>query len=364
VNTAGIPSRQSWKQDLAPYLEVDRRRSLGQLASVVLPYLAVWMVAALIEPSAPVSFGLGLVATVFLTRMYSLFHDLTHNSLFASRRANSHWGHVLGFLLFTPYRWWQRQHRRHHAHAGDLDHRGVGEINTMTVAEYERASRLRRLGYRLYRNPLMMLLVGPSLVFLFERRFPQRGMTRRILASVVVTNLALVAWVLGWSAVTGWQTFMLVQGTTLVAGGALAAWMLYIQHQYEDTYYQAPGAWKFELAALQGSSYLKLPGPLAWIVGNANYHHVHHLSAKIPNYHLRAAHQSHPMFRRTPVITLRSSIQTFRLKLWDTEAESLVPFPSRRRHGFALKSRPPATASHKSLRALPFAPEVERSSSR
>ena len=346
VNTAGIPSRQSWKQDLAPYLEVDRRRSLGQIASVVLPYLAVWIVAALIEPSAPAALGLGLVATVFLSRMYSLFHDLTHNSLFASRHANSRWGHLLGFLLFTPYRWWQRQHRVHHAHTGDLDHRGVGEINTMTLAEYERASRLRRLGYRLYRNPLLMLLVGPSLVFLFERRFPQRGMTRRILASVAATNLALVAWVLGWSAVTGWQTFTLIQGTTLVAGGAIAAWMLYIQHQYEDTYYQAPGTWKFELAALRGSSYLKLPGPLAWIVGNANYHHVHHLSARIPNYHLRAAHQSHPMFWRTPVVTLLGSIQNFRLKLWDTKSESLVPFPGRRERSGLKRDRAEARLRH------------------
>ncbi len=188
----------------------------------------------------------------------------------------------------------------------------------------------RRLVYRLYRNPALMLLVGPSLVFLFERRFPQRGMTPRILASVVATNLALVAWALGWSALVGWQTFLLIQGTTLVAGGAIAAWMLYIQHQYEDTYYQAPGRWKFELAALQGSSYLQLPRPLAWVVGNANFHHVHHLSAKIPNYRLRDAHESHPMFRRTPVVTIRSSIETFRLKLWDTESESLVPFPGRR----------------------------------
>jgi omega-6 fatty acid desaturase (delta-12 desaturase) len=330
VRTAEIPSRESWKQDLAPYLEVDRRRSLGQIASVVLPYLAVWTVAALVEPSAPVAVALGLVATVFLTRMYSLFHDLTHNSLFESRQANSRWGHFLGFLLFTPYRWWQRQHRIHHAHTGDLDHRGVGEINTMTLAEYESASPLRRLGYRLYRNPVLMLLVGPSLVFLFERRFPQRGMTKRILASVVATNLALVAWVLGWSSLVGWGTFLLIQWTTLIAGGAVAAWMLYIQHQYEDTYYQAPGSWNFELAALQGSSYLQLPRPLAWAVGNANYHHVHHLSAKIPNYRLRAAHESHPMFRRTPVVTIRSSVQTFRLKLWDTESESLMPFPGRR----------------------------------
>ncbi len=330
MNPVKIPSRASWKQDLARYLRVDRRRSLGQIASVVLPYLAIWVLASLIEPSAPVAIALGLVATMFLTRMYSLFHDLTHNSMFESRRANSRWGHLLGFLLFTPYRWWQRQHSLHHAHAGNLDHRGVGEINTMTVDEYESASRLRRLGYRLYRNPLLILLVGPSLVFLFERRFPQRGMTPRILLSVVVTNLALAAWVLGWSALVGWPTFLLIQGTTLVAGGAIAAWMLYIQHQYEETYYRAPGEWRFELAALQGSSYLRLPRPLTWCVGNANYHHVHHLSAKIPNYHLRAAHESHPMFRRTPVVTLRSSIRAFRLKLWDTESRRLLPFPARR----------------------------------
>src|SRR3954462_5597236 len=334
-----IPDRGSWKQDLSAFLAVDTRRSLGQIASVVLPYLSVWALAALIEPSAPVAIGLGLVATVFLTRMYSLFHDLTHNSLFESRRSNSRWGHVLGFLLFTPYRWWQRQHRVHHAHTGDLDHRGVGEINTMTVDEYERASHLRRLGYRLYRNPLLMLLVGPSLVFLFERRFPQRGMTRRMVASVVATNIALVAWVLGWSALAGWQTFLLIQGTTLIAGGAIAAWMLYIQHQYEDTYYQAPGTWRFELAALQGSSYLQLPRPLAWVVGNANLHHVHHLSAKIPNYNLRAAHESHPMFRRTPVVTLRSSLDTFRLKLWDTDGEVLVRFPKRRARASSRRDR-------------------------
>jgi omega-6 fatty acid desaturase (delta-12 desaturase) len=357
MSSTEIPSRQVWKQDLAPYLEVDERRSLGQIASVVIPYLAVWVVAALIEPSVPVAIALGLVATVFLTRMYSLFHDLTHNSMFESRTQNSRWGHLLGYLLFTPYRWWQRQHRIHHAHTGDLDHRGVGEINTMTLAEYEDASRLRRLGYRLYRNPLLMLLIGPSLVFLFERRFPQRGMTPKILLSVALTNLALVAWVVGWSAVVGLQTFLLIQVTTLVAGGAIGAWMLYIQHQYEDTYYQAPGAWKFELAALQGSSYLRLPRPLAWLLGNANFHHVHHLSAKIPNYNLRAAHEEHPMFERTPVVTMRSSIRTFRLKLWDTETESLVPFPE---SGFAIKTRPGAAARGESLRASPFAPEVQR----
>jgi acyl-lipid omega-6 desaturase (Delta-12 desaturase) len=327
VSTATVPERSTWKRDLSRYLEVDRRRSLGQIASAVVPYLTVWVVAAIVQPAAWAAVGLGLVATVFMMRAYSHFHDLTHNSMFESRRANSRWGHLLGFLLFTPYRWWQRQHALHHAHTGDLDNRGPGEIYTMTVAEYEAAPWYRRLGYRLYRNPLLMLLLGPTIVFLFDRRFPQKGMSRSILLSVLATNLALAAWVVGWSALVGLETFLLIQGTTLVAGGAVAGWMLYIQHQYEDTYYMAKEDWKFELAALQGSSFLRLPRPLAWAVGNANYHHVHHLSAKIPNYNLRAAHEENAMFAATPVVTLRSSLRTFRLKLWDEESGALVRFP-------------------------------------
>jgi acyl-lipid omega-6 desaturase (Delta-12 desaturase) len=214
VTSAEPPDRRSWKRDLAPYLEIDRARSLGQIASVVVPYLGVWVLASIVRPGPWLAIALGLVATVFLVRMYSFFHDLAHNSMFASRAANARFGHVLGFLLFTPYRWWQRQHSLHHANTGNLDKRGPGEIYTMTVAEYRRASRLRQLGYRAYRNPLLMLFVGPSLVFLFERRFPQRGMSRTILASVVATNLALAGWAIGWSSLVGSQAFLLLQGNT------------------------------------------------------------------------------------------------------------------------------------------------------
>jgi omega-6 fatty acid desaturase (delta-12 desaturase) len=328
--SADIPSRNSWKKDLARYLAPHRAQSLRQIASVVLPYLAIWALAVVLQPGAWLAVGLGLLATVFLMRMYSLFHDLTHNSMFESRAANSRWGHMLGFLLFTPYRWWQREHSLHHANTGNLDKRGPGEIYTMTLAEYRSASLPRRIGYRAYRNPLLLMFVGPALVFLFERRFPQRGMSRKILLSVIATNLALAGWAIGWSALVGWTTFLLIQGTTLVAGGAVAAWMLYIQHQYEGTYYEAAGEWRFELAALQGSSYLKLPRALAWAVGNANYHHVHHLSARIPNYRLRTAHEEQPMFARTPVVTIRGSIAAMRLKLWDEERGSLVRFPDGR----------------------------------
>jgi omega-6 fatty acid desaturase (delta-12 desaturase) len=320
---------RTWKKDLAPYLQIDEPRSFGQIASVVVPYLAIWSFAALAPPSAPVAIALGLAATLFLVRMYSLFHDLTHNSLFRSRARNARWGHLLGFLLFTPYRWWQRQHALHHANTGNLDSRGPGEIYTMTLAEYERASRVKRLGYRLYRNPLLMMLVGPALVFLFDRRFPQKGMTRKILASVAATNIALAGWVLGWSALVGWPALALIQGTTLIAGGAVAAWMLYVQHQYEATYYRSAGDWEFERTSLQGSSFLQLPRVLTWVVGNANYHHVHHLSAKIPNYNLRAAHEQNEMFATTPVVTIANSVEAFRLKLWDERAGRLAGFPAR-----------------------------------
>jgi acyl-lipid omega-6 desaturase (Delta-12 desaturase) len=330
IDTSATPQRNSWKRDLSEYLAIDSGRSLGQIASVVVPYLGVWVLAVVLRPSAAGAVALGLLATVFLVRMYSLFHDLTHNSLFRSRAVNRGFGYLLGFFLFTPYRWWQRQHALHHANTGNLDKRGPGEIYTMTVAEYERSSRLRRLGYRAYRNPLLMLLVGPSLVFLFARRFPQRGMSRRMLFSVVVTNIALAAWVVGWSSLVGLPTYLVLQGTTLIAGGAIAAWMLYIQHQYEDTYYRAAGEWEFERAALQGSSYLELPRVLTWVVGNANYHHVHHLSAKIPNYRLAAAHEEQPIFASTPVVTIRGSAAALRLKLWDESRGSLVRLPERR----------------------------------
>jgi acyl-lipid omega-6 desaturase (Delta-12 desaturase) len=339
MTSAGVPTRDSWKRALSQYLEIDRARGLRQIAGVVAPYLALWVAAALRQPGPELAVGLGAIAALLLVRMYSFFHDLAHNALFASRAANRRWGYLLGFLLWTPYRWWQRQHSLHHANNGNLDKRGPGEIYTMTLAEYERASWLRRLAYRLYRSPLLLLVVGPALVFLFERRFPRRGMSGRMLFSVVAVNVVLVAWAVGWSLLVGVSTFLIIQGTTVVVAGGVGAWMLYVQHQYEETYYQSGGDWQFELAALQGSSYLKLPRPLAWVVGSANYHHVHHLSARIPNYNLRRAHQEHAMFARTPVVTIAGSVHALRLKLWDEQRGCLVRFPGR------LPSPAPASAA-------------------
>ena len=319
--------RSAWREQLKPLLVANPLRSTGQVLSCVVPYLGIWLAAAAFGPLPWFAYVLlGVVATALLIRMYSLFHDLCHGALYRSRATNRRVGHLLGFLLFTPYAWWQRQHNRHHAHNGDLDHRGPGEIYTMTVGEYRAATPLRRLGYRIYRHPVLLLLLGPTLVFLFERRFPQRGMSRRMLASVVFTNLMLAAWVATWIVALGLVPFLILQGTTVVLGGAVGAWMLYIQHQYEHTYMARNEEWSFELAAIQGSSFLRLPRIGDWILGNANYHHVHHLSARIPNYRLREAHHTLDAFRQTPVVTLFGSWRCFALKLWDEQAQQLVSF--------------------------------------
>ena len=201
--------------------------------------------------------------------------------------------------------------------------------------------------------------MGPSLVFLFERRFPQRGMTRRILLGVAATNAALLAWAVGLSLLVGAGTYLLVQATTLVAGGAVAGWMLYVQHQYEDTYYEPAGEWRFERAALQGSSYLRLPRALTWIVGNANFHHVHHLSARIPNYRLRAAHAEQALFASTPVVTIRSGIAALRLKLWDEESRRLVPYPARAARRSRVKAERIAPAETSMSSAVVCQPTTE-----
>lgn len=324
-------NRSEWRRELRPLLAPSAVRSTGQIASCVVPYLGVWIAAWAPGPLPTYAYVLlGLVATVFLTRMYSLFHDLTHGALYPRRPANRRAGRLLGVFLFTPFAWWQRQHNLHHAHTGDLDQQGPGEIRTMTLADYVKASKLERLTYRAYRNPMLLLLVGPTLVFLFERQFPQRGMTRSMLFDVLFTNALLVAWIAFWMSVLGVGPFLLLQGTTLIAGGAIAAWMLYIQHQYEQTYYARSDAWNFEAAALQGSSFLKLPRIGCWIVGNANYHHVHHLSARIPNYHLREAHETLAVFRQTPVVTLGTSWRCFALKLWDEHEGRMVPLSAAR----------------------------------
>ena len=267
-------------------------------------------------------------AAGFLIRVFIVFHDCTHGSFMRSRRANDALGIALGLLVWLPYRDWQHEHAVHHATAGDLDRRGVGDVATLTVAEYQALPPWRQIKYRLYRSPAVMFGLGWFLVLMLKPRFVRRGSRRRVCNSVLATNLVLALLVAGACLTIGWRDYLLVQGPVLVVSGAVGVWLFYVQHQFEDTYWQAHADWRYDHAALAGSSFLKLPGVLRFFTGNIGFHHVHHLSVGIPNYNLQECQNQFPEFQAVNAITLRTSLRSLQLGLFDPENHKLVSFRS------------------------------------
>jgi omega-6 fatty acid desaturase (delta-12 desaturase) len=262
----------------------------------------------------------------FLIRTFIVFHDCAHGSFAPSRRANDVLGALLGLLVWLPYRSWQHEHAVHHATAGDLDRRGVGDVATLTVTEYRALPARRRISYRLFRNPLVMFGLGWFLVLVWKPRFVPRGARRRVRNSVLATNLMLALIVAALCLTVGWRAYLLVQGPVFVVSGAVGVWLFYVQHQFEDTYWKAHADWRYDYAALAGSSYLKLPRVLQFFTGNIGFHHVHHLSVGIPNYNLQAAHNGTDRLQTVPPLTLRQGLRATRLKLWDERRRRLVTF--------------------------------------
>jgi len=323
------PDPPSWRELMAPYATPSLRSSLANVATSVVPYVALMVAMFLaLRVSLVLTLALALPTAGFFVRTFIVFHDCGHGSFLPSKRANAYLGAVLGLLLFTPYAKWRHAHARHHATAGDLGRRGVGDIRTMTVAEYRAHSFGGRLAYRALRNPLVMLTVGPLFVMVIQPRFVGGGERSRLRRSVLGTDAALVALVGGLCWLLGWQAYLLVQGSVFLLGGAAGVWLFYVQHQFEDTYWQSGGSWSYTDAALRGSSYLKLPRVLQFFTGNIGLHHVHHLSARVPNYHLQRAHDDNAIFHNVPVLTLWQGMQAFRLKLWDPDRGRLVGFAS------------------------------------
>jgi len=261
----------------------------------------------------------------FLIRTFIVFHDCAHGSFLRSRRANDWLGIALGLLVWLPFRGWQHEHAVHHATAGNLDKRGTGDITTLTVAEYNALPAWRRLGYRLFRNPLVMFGLGWLLVLVLKPRFVPRGSSRRVRNSILATNVALALIVAAACLTIGWRDYLLVQGPVFFVAGAAGIWLFYVQHQFEDTYWQSQSEWRYDHAALEGSSYLKLPRVLQFFTGNIGFHHVHHLSVNIPNYNLESAH-TQTSLREVPELTLRDALRATRLKLWDERRGRLVTF--------------------------------------
>ncbi len=304
------------------------------LATSVLPYLALCVAMYLaLRVSYVLVLVLAIPASGFLVRTFVLFHDCSHGSFLPSRRANAWLGIALGLFVYSPFLRWRHDHARHHASSGDLDRRGGGDVRTLTVAEYYQLPPRARLAYRLFRNPLLMFGVGPIVALLVGPRLVPRDARPRMRRSVIGTNVALAVLVGGLCWLLGWSSFLLIQAPTVMLAGAAGIWLFYVQHQFEDAYWQNTSDWSYSNAALLGSSYLKLPKILQFFSGNIGLHHVHHLNARIPNYNLQRAHDESALFDDVPVLSLRDAVRAVRLKLWDEDAGRLVTFAQARPAG-------------------------------
>jgi omega-6 fatty acid desaturase (delta-12 desaturase) len=269
---------------------------------------------------------LAILAGGFLVRTFIISHDCGHGSFFESRKANDILGFITGVLTFTPYHHWRWEHALHHSSSGDLDRRGTGDVWTLTVQEYLESSRWRRFAYRLARNPIVLFVLAPLFLFLIRQRFPSPKAARRERHSVYWTNLALFGLAAGLSWVFGIKTYLLIQSTILMVAGAAGVWLFYVQHQFEGVYWERTEKWDYTTAALQGSSFYKLPRVLQWFSGNIGFHHIHHLSPRIPNYHLEKCHDADPLFQSVKPVTLFSSLKSFTFRLWDEQRRRLVGY--------------------------------------
>ncbi|YBV98311.1 fatty acid desaturase [Phyllobacteriaceae bacterium JZ32] len=327
--SAATIDHRSWLKILSNYRQPDRGRSAFELAVTIVPFAALW---ALSGVAVHYGFWWGLLLTIpaagFLLRLFMIQHDCGHGSFFAHRRADDWLGRAIGVLTLTPYDYWKRAHAIHHASAGNLDERGIGDITTLTVSEYRALSRWGRLKYRLYRNPIVMFVIGPIWVFLLKQRLPF-GMMRSGAGpwiSTMATNLAIVGLAAGLIWLVGIGPFLLVHLPIVLLASAAGIWLFYVQHQFEDTQWSEGAEWQFQHSALHGSSYYDLPPALQWLTGNIGIHHVHHLSSRVPYYRLPEVLKDYPELRDIGRITILESLRCVKLVLWDERNKRLVSF--------------------------------------
>ena len=323
-------SIQAWNIRLRPYAAPIAGRSLAQLAVTLVLLVGCFAAMLVLDAAAGYWAGLplSLVAGLLVVRLFVIQHDCGHYSFFRSRRACDVVGRLLGVLTLTPYAWWKRDHDRHHAASGDLSRRGHGDITTLTVREYRALPRRRRLAYRLYRHPLVLFGIGPVYQFLLRHRLPL-GLGRgdaKGLVSILGTNLALAALLVGCGFAFGFLRFTALWLPVVTVAATVGVYMFFVQHQFETTYWEEHGRWDFVTAALKGCSYFRLPRPLDWLTGSIGYHHVHHLSARIPNYRLRSCFDEVPGLGAATAITLAQSIRCTRLALWCEDRRRLLSF--------------------------------------
>ena len=326
------------QRELSAYQHPSRRRSIGQLANTLIPYILLWIVAHYaLEYSFWAALPVIVLASGFMIRTFIIFHDCGHRTFFRSRKANDFWGAVTGVLTFTPFYFWSKQHARHHATSGNLDKRGFGDIWMMTVDEYLKSSRKNRLQYRLYRNPAVMFLVGPLYLTLISHRFVLRATNRRERLSVYGTNLGILVVATSISLMIGLKAYLIIQFLTVFLSHAAGMWLFYVQHQFEGVYWEREREWDFVEASLMGGSFYKLPAILRWFTGSIGYHHVHHLNPRIPNYRLTKCHKQIPALQITKPTKLFSSLKALTYRLWDESEGRLVGFKIARKRRLNLQ---------------------------
>jgi len=319
--------RRSWRRVVTKYEAPSLPRSLWQITNTLVPYFGLLCLMYLaLDVSYWITLALAIPAAGFLIRNFIIFHDCGHGSFFKSRKANRILGFFTALLTFMPSSYWSHQHAKHHATAGDLDHRGDGDVWTLTVQEYLALSRWKRLWYRLYRNPFFLFGVGPLYIFFVHYRYWRPSDSSRSRWSTVRTNVALAGIIVAATLTIGIKAYLMIQLPIMIVAGSAGVWLFYVQHQFENTYWERHENWSYVRQALEGSSFYKLPRVLQWFTGNIGYHHVHHLSPRIPNYNLQKCHESHPMFRSVRQITLLSSLKSLGHRLWDEDGKRLVGF--------------------------------------
>ena len=320
-----------WSARLAKYRERSNSRAVLEILVTAVPFVGLWAGAWF---AASASYWLAAVVAVpaagFLVRLFMIQHDCGHGALFTRRSANDWVGRIIGVLTLTPYDCWRKDHNYHHAGAGNLDRRGIGDIATLTVKEYTALTPWARLKYRLYRHPLVMFAIGPVFLFVVQHRVPGKSQRRSRFAwvSTMGTNAATAIAIAALIAAVGLGPFLAVQVPVTIFASTAGVWLFYVQHQFEATYWARPPEWTPQAAALYGSSYLLLPRPLRWLTANIGLHHIHHVRPSIPNYNLQQCQDDVPAFQTVKAITLKTSFRSLRLSLCDVKNQQLVGFRS------------------------------------
>jgi acyl-lipid omega-6 desaturase (Delta-12 desaturase) len=321
------PTHPTWKDVVARYQKSEVWPGVWQVANSLVPYAALWcLMYFALQVSWWLTLPLAVLAAGFLVRVFIISHDCGHSSFFPSRKANDILGFITGVVTFVPYYHWRWEHALHHASSGDLDHRGAGDVWTLTVQEYLEASRWKRFAYRLARNPVILFGLAPLFLFIIKMRFPAAMAPRRERHSVAWTNLAIVGVAAGLSLIFGLKAYLLLQLLIIMVSGMAGVWLFYVQHQFEGVYWDRSAEWDYAAAALKGSSFYKLPRVLQWFSGNIGFHHIHHLSPRIPNYHLEKCHRAEPLFQTVKPVTFFASFKSLTFRLWDEQRQKLVGY--------------------------------------